>query len=163
MGRKRKTFEQRCVEFWERIDRGDASACWIWRGATNSRSGYGNYTHDGRVLHAHRFAWMIVHGRESIPADAVVRHRCDNPPCVNPAHLEVGTQADNMQDKVRRGRCGSARGEAVGNAKLTADKVREIRRLHRADIGVVDLAAAYGVSHHAIHCVVERKTWKHVL
>jgi hypothetical protein len=96
--------------------------CLVWSLATN-KDGYGVYTIDGKVQLAHRAAWMFTHG--SFPDGLCVLHRCDNPPCVNPAHLFVGTQADNLRDmnaKARRAR------------KLTPDDQQTVRaRLERGD------------------------------
>lgn len=77
------------------------SECIEWQGSRN-RNGYGSVRAEGRTWLAHRWAWVQVHG--PIPEGLVVRHRCDNPPCVNVEHLEIGTHADNMRDAVERGR-----------------------------------------------------------
>lgn len=91
------SFEER---FWRQVDRREPDACWPWTGATIK--GYG-HSHWGREhYYAHRKSWELAFG--PIPDGMVVRHRCDNPPCVNPAHLEVGTQADNVADMIARGR-----------------------------------------------------------
>lgn len=82
--------------FWQKVVIGGDTACWPYVGQRIKR-GYGRYSD----ILAHRFAWMAVHG-EVLAEETVVRHRCDNPPCVNPAHLVAGTQAENMQDVVQR-------------------------------------------------------------
>lgn len=82
--------------FWQKVDVGAASACWAYVGNSITH-GYGRFD----AILAHRFAWMAFHAE--VPADGVVvRHRCDNPPCVNPSHLQVGSQLENMQDAVAR-------------------------------------------------------------
>lgn len=88
-GPRRKTF-------WERVDK--TSGCWLWTGAKSTNGGYGYfiYGRGGQKLRAHRVAWEMTHG--PIPEGWVVMHLCDNPLCVNPDHLEVGTQADNVLD-----------------------------------------------------------------
>lgn len=85
---------------WGNVEK-DANGCWNWRGA-RYRKGYGRISIDGRQVAAHRTAYRLAHGE--IPDGLVVRHRCDNPPCINPDHLEVGTAADNSRDMVERGR-----------------------------------------------------------
>ena len=90
----------------ERLERSlDKSAgtdgCWVWTAATNSR-GYGHATFDGARTYAHRIAYTLAYG--PIPEGMFVCHRCDNPPCCNPAHLFVGTAADNAQDMAAKGR-----------------------------------------------------------
>jgi hypothetical protein len=82
------------------------SECWLWLAATNP-CGYGTFRYYGRSHTAHRVAYLEMVG--PVPAGLEVRHKCDNPPCVNPEHLEVGTHKDNMQDKVKRGRHGHAK------------------------------------------------------
>lgn len=93
-----KTFEQK---FWEQVVRGAEDECWIWTGATARGYGHGN-TSAGH-FYAHRQSYEWAHG-VTLDPKTVVRHHCDNPPCVNPAHLAAGTQLDNMRDMVARGR-----------------------------------------------------------
>lgn len=104
---------------------------------------------------AHRLSYSINNG--PIPDGYVVRHKCDNPSCINPEHLEVGTQADNIADKVSRGR--QARGSGVGRAILTEEAVREIRS---SPLKVSELSTLYGVSVVSIRNILRRKTWQHV-
>lgn len=109
--------------FWARVPRMGAG-CWEWQGHRGS-AGHGQFapTRSGHV-YAHRYSWAFHYG--PIPSGMVVRHRCDNPPCVNPEHLILGTQAENIRDAALRGR--TARGERGGMAKLTNAQVAEIRR-----------------------------------
>jgi hypothetical protein len=95
--------------FWARVAKGDD--CWEWQGPRNAR-GYGYGSVRSKTTFAHRIAWEIVNG--PIPKGMVVRHSCDNPPCVNPAHLLLGLPRDNSADMVARGR--AARGPANGNS-----------------------------------------------
>lgn len=85
--------------FWSRVRKG--SACWEWVGARHT-GGYGAISVNGHQERAHRVSWMIHHGE--IPDGLWVLHRCDNPPCVNPAHLFVGSDADNLSDAIAKGR-----------------------------------------------------------
>lgn len=105
---------------------------------------------------AHRLSYSLNNG--PIPDGYVVRHKCDNPSCINPEHLEVGTQADNIADKVSRGR--QARGSGVGRAILTEESVREIRA---SPLKVSELSTLYGVSVVSIRNILRRKTWQHVV
>jgi hypothetical protein len=122
------------------------------------KKGYGRVAHNGEPRFAHRIAYCEHHGLKLADIDGkVVRHRCDNPPCVNPAHLELGTQADNCRDRSVRGRSNST--------KLTAAQVLEIRE--RCKIGVPglgcrDFARKYGVTEATIRFVMSRATWKHI-
>ncbi|QHB41407.1 endonuclease [Mycobacterium phage Megiddo] len=139
-----------------------ASDCWEWNGWRND-NGYGEYgtrigdVKTGEIL-AHRLAYIAWHG--PIPEDQEVRHRCDNPPCVNPDHLEIGTHADNMNDAKIRGR--TARGVTHGLAKLTDDDVRAIRAASAAGESYRSLAQRYGVNKFHIGRIVRREKWSHV-
>ena len=105
---------------------------------------------------AHRLSYSLNKG--PIPDGYVVRHKCDNPSCINPEHLEIGTQADNIADKVSRGR--QARGSGAGRAILTEESVREIRS---SPLKVSELSTLYGVSVVSIRNILRRKTWQHVV
>lgn len=93
-----------------------------------------------------------------MPSGIVVRHKCDNPKCFNPAHLIEGTTADNVRDRVERGR--SAKGEKHGRSKLTTRRVRKI--LRDTETPINELARKYGVSPKAIRLIKQRVNWKHV-
>ena len=131
------------------------TGCWEWNAARQS-AGYGSFQPErGRVMLAHRFSYEAHHG--PIPDGLVVRHKCDNRPCVNPDHLEVGTIADNNRDKVERGR-----NTWVGRPqKLDAEKVRDIKT-RLGSTPYVDLANEYGVSAAAISQIANGRIWKHV-
>lgn len=155
MARPRISYEQRKATFWDRVAKGHG--CWEWQGARDGY-GYGALSVNGRVELAQRFAWEITHG--PISAGFVVRHKCDNPPCVRPDHLELGTRRDNQQDMVQRGR--SARGEKNHLARMTADLVVEVRHLAAAGVSIAEIERRTGISYNALHCAITRKTWKHV-
>lgn len=150
-----KTLAER---FWEKVDKRGPDECWLWTAATNE-AGYGVMRPEGRrtgpTVKAHRvslaLAGVDVAGR-------VVRHRCDNPPCVNPAHLELGTQIQNVGDMVRRGRVahGSMR------SRLTEDDVRAIRARAAAGDLMRVIAADFGISRPTVSRIVNRKGWLHV-
>lgn len=131
---KRKTFEER---FWGNAEPITESGCLIWMGHTG-HAGHGHVGIGGVVKRAHRVAWEAVNG--PIPEGLSVLHRCDTPCCINPVHLFLGTQVDNMDDMNKKGR--GARGEKHGQAKLSDADVRAIREDSRQ--GVV-VAKEYGI------------------
>ena len=135
------------------------SGCWLWNAGTNHQ-GYGRFFLGGgrRSTQAHRASYELHVG--PVPGDMVVCHRCDNPSCVNPGHLFLGTQADNMADKRRKGR--AARGRANVNGRLAPQAVREIRRRCAAGERQADVASDFGVTQANVSSIVTRKTWAHV-
>lgn len=109
----------------------------------------------------HRWAWMLVNG--PIPPGMVVRHRCDNPPCANPDHLELGTVADNSRDAVERGRIYRPMGERSPNAKLNDELVRRIRHLvHAKGVSRGEIARRFGIDPAVASRVASGKAWGHV-
>lgn len=156
------------ARLWRKVSCGGPDECWPWTGGR--RGPYGvllraggrrTQSYDGRIS-AHRAAWEVTHG--PIPPGLLVCHRCDNPVCCNPAHLFLGTTADNMTDKAAKGRArGAGRGERNHAARLSASTVREIRNLvstGQATVG--DLADRFGVAQPTISDVVAGRTWRHV-
>jgi len=149
--------------FWPKVDAKGPDECWPWTGS-RSRHGYGRIGlggKRGRVEIASRVSWELSHG--PIPDGMGVLHRCDNPSCVNPAHLFLGTQADNVADMYAKGRGNRPRGEAHTCARFTVDQVLSIRQSYAAGgISQRELGERYGVSHRAIGRLVAGKTWSHV-
>jgi hypothetical protein len=134
-----------------------ADECWPWQGSRSKR-GYGKFWADGRTIRAPRWALERKLGR-SLQPDEVTRHTCDNPPCVNPAHLIVGSTQDNASDAVERGlyAAGARNGRA---AKLNYETVAQIRRAYADGVTQQALADAYGVCHQSISNVVNHLTWQ---
>lgn len=132
--------------------------CWLWKRSTDT-NGYGQFYIVKKKHVAHRFAWKMIRG--SIPRGLFVLHRCDNPPCVNPKHLFLGTQADNIHDMMAKGRMRSyfGGGEQNFQAKLTFKQVAEIRRLRGVRLQR-DIAANFGVSRKTVGAIQRMETWK---
>ncbi len=150
--------------FWRHVDKGPD--CWEWQGALNEW-GYGITRSDNRTQLAHRVAWEAANG--TIPDGLLVCHHCDNPKCVNAQHLFLGTDKDNTQDMVRKGRQwmqvanATTRGRARHMAaKLTEANVLEIRELVQWGANIDALAGRFGVHHQSIRNIVHRTTWAHV-
>lgn len=151
------------ARFWSKVQKSDG--CWLWTGSV-ANHGYGQLTLRGhRPFLAHRLSWELAHG--PIPKGdghhgAVVMHTCDNRICVNPAHLVIGTQRENMADMAVKGRASHAAkavGVHNGNAKLTPSLVQKIR----AESGTCkEIARDFGVSVGAVAKVRRRATWRHV-
>ena len=151
--------DQDIARFWDKVNiPADPWDCWLWTACINSH-GYGQFGLNGKVHRAHRVSYTLCNA--DIPDGLFVRHTCHNPLCVNPAHLIVGTQQDNMDDKVRAGRQAKQKGEAHGRSKLTDSDVREIRDLAgwftQREIGDM-----YGVKNPQISDIILRKKWKHI-
>lgn len=144
-------------DFWNLVDK--SGACWIWRGRRNKR-GYGHPCIHGRPILAHRHAWILTRGE--IPAGLCALHHCDNPPCVNPDHLYLGTYADNARDREERGRRIYAHGSALAHARLTEKAVLEIRARCSAGETQRALAREFNVNYRTIGVVVRRQTWRHI-
>lgn len=147
--------------FWCKVDRsGGPDACWNWTGSRIPK-GYGNLKWDGKNRRAHRVAWTIAFG--SIPIGLHVLHNCDNPSCVNPRHLFLGTNQDNVDDRERKGRNNPPRRQKHWKHKLTNDQVADIRkRYSRYGVGgesSLALARAFGVNPSTIQRIVRRENW----
>lgn len=149
--------------FWSHVRRSDG--CWEWVGARNW-AGYGVIRVAGRQTRAHRIAYQLVIG--PIPSGMNVLHSCDNPPCVRPEHLRVGTQRDNLADAQERGRKftpfrgRNQRGSANQGARLTEADIPVIRARLAASERHHEIAADYGVNRATISQVARGFSWGHV-
>jgi hypothetical protein len=149
--------------FWSLVKVGTPDECWEWQGF-RKETGYGRVYADGlKGARAHRLAYEFHYGEA--PGELHVLHKCDNPPCCNPAHLRLGTVADNMHDKVARGRSNNVpRGSSHARSKLTEAAVRDIRRrFQRGKYGDSARAAReYGISKTTVAQVLRGEIWRHV-
>jgi len=136
--------------------------CWVYIGGIG-KDGYGVAWFNGKCFRAHRLAYQLFRG--TIPKRKHICHHCDNPPCINPNHLFVGTALDNARDCIQKGRTNykGAKGSKHGHAKLSEVQVLEIRaRIKSKEIIQYRAAKIYGVDSGLINGIVHRRIWKHI-
>jgi hypothetical protein len=141
------------------VDKTDS--CWNWRGATSGSLGYGVFYMDKKNTYSHRISYELLVGK--IPDELCVLHKCDNPKCVNPEHLFLGTRSDNNKDRARKGRSRDQRGEKNNIARLKEKEVFEIKRLY--SYGFITqrlLAKMFRVSFSNINDIVNEKRWAYL-
>lgn len=156
----RKTIDQISKKFWARVDR--SGECWIWK--KGKRTGYGILRVNGGRMEAHRLAFELTFG--PIPNRRIVCHKCDNPPCVRPDHLFLGTHKDNSEDMYRKGRNAGvvqSKGTQNINAKLNEEAIRAIRWLCANGKSVPRVARAYSIHPSTIYDILKGTTWGHVI
>ena len=147
--------------FWRYVDKKAPDECWEWlKGKTTC--GYGKSIIRNEIIGSHRISWMAYNNRE-IPNGMCICHHCDNPPCVNPAHLFLGSSKDNVQDMLRKGRGQDTVGQNNPQAKLNETQVRLIRYWWSlGNMKCVRMARYFGVDPQTIYNVINRYTWSHV-
>ena len=144
----------------EHVERDPNSGCWLWTGTLLS-SGYGQVAWRKNRDLAHRASYAAF--KQSIPAGQSVLHKCDTPACVNPDHLFLGTQLDNMRDKMDKHRGGHSHaksGEQNHKAKLTRERAAAIRVLSGSGISLRVLSREFGVAIETIRAVIKGRTWR---
>lgn len=153
-----KLTEKNLRNFWRKVSKLGSDECWLWTGCVGKK-GYGQFGVNGNMDGAHRVSWQIHYG--GIPSGLCVCHSCDNPPCVNPAHLWLGTTLDNILDKEIKGRGNQPKGEVHSQSKLTHAQVNEIRAQYAAG-GTTQAAIGiqFGVADGTISDIINGITWK---
>ena len=151
------------IRFWQQVAKRTDDQCWLWIGAKD-KDGYGKIkTRDRKTIRPHRLSWEIHRG--PVPEGMQVCHDCpgkDNPSCVNPSHLWLGTSKDNCLDSFRKGRT-PTQGEQCKQTKLSAFTVEFIRVLYDSgEYSQGELAKIFNLNFSHIHKIVLRKIWKHL-
>lgn len=147
--------------FLARID--TSGDCWLWTGYAVGRPGkpgYGRVYYGGRLFLAHRLSYALHNG--DLPDGALICHTCDNPPCVNPAHLYAGTVQTNARDAVERSLYVPKLGEANPGARLTTAQVQEIRARWGSGEKQADLGREFDITASHIYRIVHGEAWRHV-
>lgn len=151
---ERQTLEERFMKYVHKEE-----ACWLWTGYVNT-SGYGSLTVKGTPVGAHRLSFMLFKGE--VPDGKVVCHTCDVRTCVNPEHLWLGSNRENLDDMLAKGRQSRVPGEQNGMSKLTEDQVRAIRQEHIDGATKASLCRKYEVSSSTMDRLIKRQSWAHI-
>jgi len=149
------------MDFWVKVNK--TKTCWLWT-ASKTNTGYGTLGRKTRRYLAHRYSWIIHNGE--IPNGMCVCHHCDTPLCVNPEHLFLGTQKDNMKDASKKGRVegnGNQYGENCGTSKLVENDIRNIKKCREEGMLLREIADIYNIHLSNVSYIVNGNTWKHVL
>lgn len=148
--------------FWSKVRRFKRpGSCWVWTGGMDS-DGYGSFhIPDGGTIGAHKYSYMLAHPGEVIKEGICILHSCDNRPCVNPEHMFLGTNLDNIKDKVFKGRGIGGGGTCHGNAKITWAKVNNIRATYSGKYGEFkSLCKRYNIKKSHLRSILSFRTWK---
>lgn len=156
----RRTPEQLLSDFWRQVDKRGTKECWNWTGKTRRR-GYGVFYANGKHWVAHRFMLEVVCGK-TIPKGWHGCHHCDNPPCINPDHLFIGTPKENVADAIRKQRRRHPVGECAGQSRLTEQQVRAIIAEARSGKPYIAIAAKYGICPQHVSQLRTGRRWGHL-
>lgn len=157
------TPEERMERFMDRVKK-LPNGCWQWLGAvTGSKSKYGMFLKDGKLIRAHRFSYEEFN-HTKIPEGLIARHSCDNRLCVNPEHILVGTTQDNVNDKMSRGRhrYGTLRGEASGKSVVKNKQILKLMELSKKGLIQIELSRLTGISISNVGAILQGRTWNHI-
>jgi hypothetical protein len=157
--------------FWEKVSkdgpvpvgRPELGPCWLWTGGINrQRGGYGMFAlRKGVIRRSHRIAWELASDRP-VPDGLWVLHHCDNPPCVRPGHLFLGTPKDNTADMTAKDRANTPKGSQRPQARLSETDVTAIRAARARGVSGAELGRQYGVHRTTIYHICQRDYWRHV-
>lgn len=160
---RHRTHEEQVADFWKRVRKGKPDECWPWLGGRHvARKNYGALMFDGKMQKAHRVAYSITFG--AVPKDLFVCHRCDNQQCCNPRHLFAGTNRQNIDDAIAKGRI--PKGEQRSRSKLTDAIVLAMRAAHGNGQLTTHVARRFakqvGCSVFTASLAIRGKTWRHL-
>jgi len=144
-------------QFWSQVLQSDMDSCWIWLGRSGHH-GYGQFTYKGWRIYAHRAAFMLSNDADI--SEMCVCHHCDNPSCVNPAHLFLGTTAENLRDMTSKGR--RVHGERHGQSRLTTGQVHRIFDLRESGMSHGKIAEEIGICRQHVTDILAGKRWNHI-
>lgn len=152
--------EQIEARFWSYVDIRGMDECWPWKRA-RSKKNYGRFAIKYRVVNAQRVAYVLANG--PFDESLFILHSCDNPCCQNPNHLRVGTNKENHEEKMAKGRQGAAHGERSGRAKLKTNQVLEMRKIFAAGgVTKAQIAKMFSIAAITVSNIINRKRWSHI-
>lgn len=144
------------AKLFSTIDVSDIERCWPWK-QQRDKDGYGRINWKGKTEQVHRLVFREYNDLPALAAEIVIRHRCDNPPCCNPLHLEEGTHLDNMRDRdLRKGY------DAVSMRRRTKLTEVQVRQIHKDSRSFAEIALDYGVAKYTIYDIKTGRSWKDV-
>lgn len=151
------------LRFWKFVDKTATNGCWVWLGG-KTRYGQGNFWTNGTNVLASRFSYELHHNVKLKPEiwGELVLHSCDNPACVNPDHLRIGTQNENIKDRDIKGRQSRGISHYKNEGLLTEETVRDMIKDYREGMSCSDIVKRYGIPYYRVWDIVTRRTWIHL-